>query len=239
MANSLCEMLQPICNVSEQRAIELLEAANGSVERAVDIYFHQKQEEQTSSKSPGTTQRKKRLQPEGSLSEIKESPSTKQARIHSFFQKGSTNETKTLESEPKNKPPETISIDSPARGESEKEDISHDTNKFLTNLASPSVEAKIEHSKVTPKVNFQVSFGRLAQTLQEMADTTKRLIKLAVLSNFIQDFVRHADESNKVYGLTCALNLILGRSGTDKPLDVSHSAVSKAMQVILLSLIHI
>ena len=199
MANSLSEMLQSICNVSEQRANELLEAANGSVERAVDIYFHQKQVEQTSLKSPGTSQRKKRLQPEESLSEVKDSPSTKQARIHSFFQKGPTNESKTLESESKNKSPETISID----------------------------------SKVTPKVNFQVSFGRLAQTLQEMADTTKRLIKLAVLSNFIQDFVRHADESNKVYGLTCALNLILGRCGTDKPLDVSHSAVSKAMQVIL------
>lgn len=85
-----------------------------------------------------------------------------------------------------------------------------------------------------------VSFEKLAQVLQVMAETTKRNAKLAALESFIRSIWdtdlegssyknnNNDDEEEKAKVLTSALGLVLG-GRTVKPIGVSGSAVSKAL----------
>ena len=90
-----------------------------------------------------------------------------------------------------------------------------------------------------------VSFRRLCETLQEMTDTTKRLVKLKALETLIREIVDAKtavdidsnlrainDVSTRANTLSSALELVLGGS-TTTPLNVSGSAVSKALQTSL------
>jgi DNA ligase-1 len=235
--------LQAICNVSEQRGRELLEASNGSLERAVDIFFHQQGQEgdgdvtsQQNSEilsSPTSRTRnngsKKRPTPQKSPSASSEN-SAKQARLSSFFKK---NEPLTP---PKKRPIGSSKIvtidDSPVKPR----DIS--TFAELPKAATmPVLKAKNSPGRTIARPSthpgkVEVSFQRLSKALQEMADTTKRTAKLEVLQKFIEEFVHHSQEAEKAFGLTCALNVVLGKSG-DEPLGVSGRTVSSALQDIL------
>ena len=89
------------------------------------------------------------------------------------------------------------------------------------------------------------SFQRLCEALQEMTDTTKRLVKLKALETFIREIIDSKtivdigsnrgeinDVCMRVNALSSALELVLG-GGTSTPLNVSGSAVSKALQTSL------
>jgi DNA ligase-1 len=228
--------------VSEQRGRELLEASNGSLERAVDIFFHQQGQkgdaDVTNQQNPGilsspTSRTRnngstKRPTPQKSPSVSSEN-SAKQARLSSFFNK---NEPLT--------PPKKLPIgsskmitidDSPVKAR----DIS--TIAELPKAATmPVLKAKNSPRRTIARPSahpgkVEVSFQRLSKALQEMADTTKRTAKLEVLQKFIEEF-GHPQEAEKAFGLKCALNVVLGKSG-DEPLGVSGRTVSSALQDIL------
>jgi DNA ligase-1 len=235
--------LQAICNVCEQRGRELLEASNGSLERAVDVFFHQQVKEgdadvtdqQNLERLSSPTNRirnngsQKRPTPHKSPSASSEN-SAKQARLSSFFKK---NEPLTP---PKKLPIASSQIitidDSPVNAR----DFS--TIAELPKAATmPVLKAKTSPGRTIAKPSthpgeVEVSFERLSKALQEMSDTTKRTIKLEVLQKFIEDFVHHSQEAEKAFGLTCALNIVLGKSA-DEPLGVSGRTVSSALQDIL------
>jgi hypothetical protein len=111
------------------------------------------------------------------------------------------------------------------------------TKNKSTVSASGSVASKddnCDQNNYTNPVSF--SFARLAGTLQEMADTTKRLVKLKALETLIREIVSIDadvglnDLPIRAHILASALELVLGGCITSKPLNVSGSAVSKALQ---------
>ena len=100
--------------------------------------------------------------------------------------------------------------------------------------------------------NEPPSFADLASVLQQMADTTKRLVKLDVLSQFLRDLIelkyceedtfrRQSPENGRTNNedisrvMTCALFLVLGRPSSiyHAPLQVSGSTISKGLQTVL------
>ena len=85
-----------------------------------------------------------------------------------------------------------------------------------------------------------LTFQRLCETLQEMSDTTKRLMKLKALETLIREIIDYSEndansatiEEGKTRALSSALGIVLGGI-TAIPLNVSGSAVSKALQTSL------
>jgi DNA ligase-1 len=218
--------LQAICNVSEERANELLEASNGSMERAVEIFFHQKCTEDKKSPRKVPTN-KKRPTPQKPTCKDSNNTRTKQAKLHSFFHRNQSITPKKIASVSQ---PELISIDDSPEQAKRVSNVAKHPN-VLKLPQTTDKKRSIEQKSLQSSIQFkaEVSFERLSSTLQEMADTTKRTIKLDVLKSFILDFVFHAGEMEKAFGLTCALYLVLGKSANE-PLDVSHGACSKAIQ---------
>ncbi len=262
--------LQTICQtITHQRAQELLEAANGNLERAVDIFFHQQQEEEQEqeqhheqadvvviedseilepatlkqSNVPQSTAVKKRS-PKGSLSPSK--TDRKQPRLDTFFNnmsqrkqyQASTDSVRNPKPQPdflednqnKNDPQPRIHIhtsDIPSTTDV----ITIDEENNIDKIPSSTLSIPfVSNPKSTILTN--VSFQRLAETLQQLMDTTKRLVKLAILKDFV-DHIRQQDHlESKSKTLTCGLLLLLGFRG-DQPLDVGGSALSKALQTIL------
>jgi DNA ligase-1 len=103
----------------------------------------------------------------------------------------------------------------------------------------PQPQTQSQTNKQPPEFQEETSFQRLTDTLQQMTDTTKRLVKLAVLETFIRNVIaQHGgddlDETTTKI-LTYSLQLVLGRpsSNDQAPLEVSGSAVSKGLQTIL------
>lgn len=109
-----------------------------------------------------------------------------------------------------------------------------------------------------PPAQAEIPFEILAECLQKLTDTTKRLVKLDALKNFIEHILQHGksgilsqikteegveapsedtqDLNERIKTLTYALRLILGfRSGdsSQAPLEIGGSALSKALQTIL------
>lgn len=251
------ETLQAICEgISENRAKELLDASNGSLERAIDIFFHQKADQEQTVVQPN----KKKRSPttdnrEGKQARLDSSFST-EIRIESCAAEGSVNAKEKIE---------VIAIDDSAGDD----DNSQIEAKLLNESAEKEVKESIvagfkstrkplmdttEHRRTSgsdkksahhfvSKISFsrtetlkpQLTFQRLSEALQQMADTTKRLVKLDVLQKVITEIISNADKPERAIVLTYALRLVLGlRTSTDQaPLDVSGSAVSKALQTIL------
>jgi hypothetical protein len=111
------------------------------------------------------------------------------------------------------------------------------TKNKITVSAGGGVASKddnCDQNNYTNPISF--SFARLADTLQEMADTTKRLVKLKALETLIREIVSIGadvglnDVPARAHILASALELVLGGCTTSKPLNVSGSAVSKALQ---------
>ena len=122
------------------------------------------------------------------------------------------------------------------------------TSKIISIPAGEGIASEDSYRKndnYTANPTSFVSFRRLCETLQEMTDTTKRLEKLKALETLIREIVdsktavnidsnlraKH-DASTRVNALSSALELVLGGS-TSTPLNVSGSAVSKALQTSL------
>jgi DNA ligase-1 len=247
------QQLQAVCpKITRERAVELLEAANGSLEVAFDIYFHQQEKQDSSPPVPSSV----------SASPIKQKKiAPKQANLHSFFQNTKSAAAASYSNQAKldsflhatkvdasaNKDGDFLIIDDdPAPSRSDYNNGGAQNKSTNTSLKRPEVPEqsppikKQRNTKATATAEQkplepEVSFGRLAQALQEMTDTTKRLAKLDVLQTLIRDILKHADETEKAHVLTCALQLVLGRQTTkdQAPLDVSGSAVSKSLQTML------
>lgn len=275
MSNIDC--LQTVCGVSKERANELLEAANGSLERAVDIFFHQKQQGEESAhnniKQSDTLiaqgANKKRKSEISSLTPSKEVELLKKARItldspvlsissgakhgqrcqaklNSFFAKrGERSDDEvcpkkklikhaTLAKRDEDDEVEavecSVSIQPLAFESNWKRELDRSDPK--TNTSKESAELEIKSDEML--VQCEVTFQQLSATLQEMSATTKRNLKLKALEAFIRNVLRdNRAEAPKI--ITCAIELVLGRrSHNDQtPLDVSGSAVSKALQATL------
>jgi ATP-dependent DNA ligase I len=293
-------------NVPAERLYEILDASNGSVERALDVYFHQEQDQShggmkssidgvivpdaapalsSSASSPNLGVTKVDGNMGGKVSTKKRSPrkaasrrtggqsASKQARLDSFFGLGKTigpsqdanlDEHVAADSTPYSskaaRAPETVDMvgESPwaisTRLDPETTDLcprrNNTSTKSLPNdvpLASLWSEpgeigdrALAERSQKQSCPSGVATFQRFSQALQDMADTTKRLVKLSALESFIREVKDDgrespdADNNNQghttvVQILAAALDLVLG-GRTLPPLNVSGSAVSTALQ---------
>jgi len=269
------------------RLIQILEASNGSIEHAIEIYFGQMQqisqpvnEEPKRNISPITASSESRGRPHqtspnktvvyskrnrGKISSPDNSQKgakTKQVRLEAFFGVNSNNNTGLSCSKQKTTEGSTKQLN-----DTTKETISLKTED-LVNTKSPysSRRMKITSEPVAKLVNVDVnskasglkkpnhdransssllSFQRLCETLQKMTDTTKRLVKLKAVETLIREIIdsksntnpssdskEKCDISTKARTISSALELILGGI-TSKPLNVSGSAVSKALQTSL------
>ena len=179
---------------------------------------------------------------------------TKQARLDSFFRVNSNN------------PTSPFSIQKAQGSESQFDKITKGTQKSKSRFSVTStsvldsslknsssskatskpvgdddVESKAGGSKNDNHVGSDstsfLSFQRLCETLQQITDTTKRLIKLKALETFIREIIDSksnigSDVSMRASALSSALELVIGGI-TSTPLNVSGSAVSKALQTSL------
>jgi DNA ligase-1 len=279
--------LQAFCGgITEERAEELLEASNGSLERAIDIFFHQQQQIEASrspDNPPPPLDTKEEAKPANTpTTRPRKKAKKKQAKLDSFFQAdspdkisnpgvpgvddhdvvedGGPSEVINIDESEDDDPAMDLNSAPPGVNALKTEEISIDDgidNVLTTSpvppnailspkrqaFPSPSPPLKKPRSYMASKttgletepITHEVSFLRLSECLQQMADTTKRLVKLDVLQTLIQDTIEHADESETGYVLTCTLQLVLGRRSSidHAPLDVSGSAVSKALQTML------
>jgi ATP-dependent DNA ligase I len=299
-------------DVPTKRLYEILDASNGSVERAIDIYFHQEQDTSRDGLQPPNdddvqvletetaivqsvdsssntvidqtaenrvdkvpTRKRSPQKTSSSRSNGGQSDSSKQARLDSFFGVRKNGGAVLDPSGDAKISSDSISIASTTAGVVSAIDnkVEHSPKKNSKNgtqeatgldiirnhdafteprlcdipLALPSSKTigivdSEQSERRSPKQacsSGTTSFQRFSQTLQDMADTTKRLVKLSALETFIRevkdDGIESAGTNNnlrcvtRAQTLTAALDLILG-GHTLAPLNVSGSAVSKALQ---------
>jgi DNA ligase 1 len=270
------------------RLRQILEASNGSIEHAIEIFFHQQEHRakqdhetthneesfpQTSSptnsalRSNSATSKvaagTKRSQPTLlSIGKGKKSPSKKQARLDSFFAVSGRNALSSKKTDTKNK-----LVDQHNKSDSHQIPLKEDVvelDEVLTiekiskqNAKYPSNSSTSLHTKTDASVtrvlapaatpaaapavkeslescNSTISFERFADMLQQLTDTTKRNSKLDILKTFICEMmeIKGADLLTRTQALTSALELVLG-GNTSQPLNISSSAVSKALQLSL------
>ena len=284
--------------IPASRLSQILEASNGSLEHAIEIYFHQMQHSDESKNNnvhskggcPVTGTSVEDKSSETKITNRKEydndkkrsprrisSPNnnekralSKQARLDAFFRVDSNkgiNSPLSIQNQKDRTIGTTKSSSSLSNSNSEFSieknnrakmnsptsadvfDSSRDT--ILASKTSPSLVAegteynhgcrkKDDHpsADLTPIFFFQ----RLCETLQEMTDTTKRLVKLNSLETLIREIVDSETNTNispcsirnlrRANALTSALELVLG-GNTATPLNVSGSAVCKALQTSL------
>lgn len=273
--------------IPKARLSQILEASNGSLEHAVDIYFNQMQQlPQCSKRNPKGKYPQKETLFENESSETtvdrrhEESnnardlkiPSAspdinrkiamnKQARLDSFFRVDSDGAPSfplpiqkskgpkrrfDLKTKGGKKPKINASM---TRGIIDLSSRNAPTSKAISkpasnNLASKEVDVKNENPACENPVSF-LSFQRLCETLQQMSDTTKRLVKIEALQTLIREIIdfkaivdiniaprENCNVSMRASTLSAALELVLG-GVTSRPLNVSGSAVSKALQTSL------
>jgi len=241
-------------HVRKDRLVDILEASDGSLEHAISIYFDQKNQqkedvqhvksnitntaEDGSIKNKSESSKKRKPHIEGKVT-------TKQSRLDTFFRVNTSTNIGSSSSFPARN---TSQIDREEVGavNDDVERCRPDSNLPIKNNISVSaidaIIAPIDENNTNP-VSF-VSFARLADTLQEMTDTTKRLVKLKALETLIGEIINTKntvtidtdrgvnDVSTRAHTLASALELVLGGC-TLIPLNVSGSAVSKALQTSL------
>lgn len=256
--NRAAASLRAICGeISDLRIQELLEAANNSLERAVDIFFHQQQEQQHQDEKKSKEHQQRAREGEESANHKKRSSTTpqsspaKQARLDSFF--GNKSAKAELGTKRKVLPRESLDEVIAIDDDEVENDVTTvwDTkcgaleSKAVIDPASilslPLQSKQNDAAKITANITTPtdapcnaISFQYLSETLQQLADTTKRLLKLDILESFIREVIQHSELTEQALVLTYSLHLILGRRSSDQtPLDVSGGAVSKALQTIL------
>ena len=286
--------------ISTARLTQILEASNGSLEHAIEIYFSQMQQQSQGTnmnstvitsvendssesiidrqhessnnsrvfgyRSPSDSKDKndrKRDQRNISITDDrKKETKTKQARLEAFFRVNDSNNGPNTPSSIK------IKVGSKSPLDGSKKEANNLATKESTNTGIPYFSPR---KTCTPKTisepicvdtEFKDSglkndrqtdaestssfpFQRLCETLQEMTDTTKRLVKLNALETLIREIIdsktlvdmrsspkEKMNVSTRACVLSAALELVLGGI-TSKPLNVSGSAVSKALQTCL------
>ena len=221
-------LVQTVCECSLERAIELLEAG-GSVERAVDIYFSQQQQEQ------GEDERRS----EGTrnvvqiLDNMVEESSAMLFNTDVIAGKSIPTDSPQKESTPLQSPRREGSLSPLPITRSQNDD------------RKPPSTARFHSTNKKPRIDFcqydsdeRLQYVRLAEAFAVMAATTKRLAKLDALQQVLRGIidavggVGHGDELSRQKDgriLQYAMELILGNTLT---LQVSGSAVSKAVMSV-------
>jgi hypothetical protein len=181
---------------------------------------------------------------------------TKQAKLDSFFRVNSNNS-----------PSSPFSIQKAEGSKSQFEKIAKGTKNSKTKASTTAsfLDSSLRNSSTSKTTTFSkpvgdddvesnagglkndnhigadptsfLSFQRLCETLQEITDTTKRLVKLKALETLIREIIDSktnigSDVSMRASALSSALELVIGGI-TSTPLNVSGSAVSKALQTSL------
>lgn len=222
--------LKVICNISEQRGKELLEATNGSLERAVDLHLYQVAEAKPpvnptrnndvalSASEIDTDKIKKRLKTNVSTTDSRKKR-LKEESLQSFF--GSA----------RGKPSPTAHVSSSQIGEgcTSSDNGAIECASKKCESSTPPTKTKSEATHCPHEASPDMSFGHLANTLQMMRDTTKRTVKLKALKDFISECVQASDVASAVPSLTIALSIVLGNAVADS-LGVSGRTVSSALQ---------
>mmetsp|Transcript_12507 Transcript_12507/g.29840 ORF Transcript_12507/g.29840 Transcript_12507/m.29840 type:complete len:836 (-) Transcript_12507:1583-4090(-) len=223
--------LQAICNTSEQRGKELLEATNGSLERAIDLHFHQARDEKQwlnptrqrevarPTNESDTDKMKKRLKPNVASAD---SPKKrlKEGSLHSFFLSARDKPSPTAHTS-------SIKAISDDCNSSEKRSTESSPKKGAASISPTKKESEVIHCP--DEASLEMSFEHLANTLQTMCDTTKRTEKLKALKDFISDYAQDSDVARAVFSLTVALSIVLGNA-VEESLGVSGRTVSSALQ---------
>lgn len=195
------------CGVNRERAVELLEAGSGSVERAVEIHF------QGSHVQHSGVKRKQ--------SSAKTHSPSKQATLVSFF--GRKNDG------------EGIKSDAATRVEPKKVDARKQPDEGRPPPQAKK-KAAVSSRKAADTVvtDSRLQYGALANAFADMVATTKRLAKLDALQTVLTGIVTalggiddSRDRTKDGEVLCQALELILGAGNIT--LQVSGSAVSKAV----------
>jgi DNA ligase-1 len=256
-------------HIPESRLVELLEASNGRLEQAVDIYFHQQssvlQSKDQQQRATSTSKRAATIAAASSGTKLG-SPK-KQAQLDSFFSlKRKSISSSTVSSAKKHSKFESPEAASPLPSEQHQHSQNHVDDDSKVDEGSPrhpldqNKEKKQETAAAsTDAINIPctnrkeddnedtswsslVSFQRMAEVLQQMADTTKRTVKLNALKSFIRSIMglentnmtKDALIAYKTKILVASLDLVLGgRTTTVSPLNVSESAISKAVTTTL------
>ena len=266
-------------DIPTARLAQVLEASNGSLEHAIEIYFGQMPQqpseppsaipERRSSPTKATpavdespsksstshqkiaqydttatsnTSKKRNQRPLSSPDTSEKRAGAKQARLDAFFRKPSQSPSKATKASAKERiepkslitkiPADIVVLDSPPKN----------TKALKTNPKTNAVKSKGGSAKQDRQTNVDpasfLTFQRLCEALQELSDTTKRLVKLKSLETLIREIIDHSFESLptgtsgvsvRARALSAALELVLGGI-TASPLNVSGSAVSKALQ---------
>ena len=218
---SSVRFVQDACGVSRKRALELLEAGGGSVERATDIHLLPPPPPAAASPaaSPASTSTSvaKRKQPP---------PPSKQATLASFLETKNNGDYST-----KMAPPTTTVVTKRKKP----------TNDDICSRASPPKTKRAAACQTTKEVivtDPRLHYGALANAFADMVATTKRLVKIDALQTVLTGIVTALggidDTRDRMQDGTVqcrALELILGAGNATK-LQVSGSAVSKAVMAV-------
>jgi hypothetical protein len=259
-------------DVPQERLQQVLLASNGSVEYALEIFFHQQEQSQPERQNQSSTastdpfplsQDSSSFSNSKSMSacrshilnakRMKRSPESpgkrqnspyKQARLDSFFSAG-RNDSRVQgipDRKETNRYKATLleTHDDKMTGSDipNKKPFPSYTNNLKYNLSSssssPSGDACVEASAERVVMLSNLSFERLAELLQQLAETTKRTVKLHALETFICEIKNSQgiDLARQTQTLTCALELVLG-GRTSQPLQISGSAILIALQTSL------
>jgi DNA ligase 1 len=235
-----------VCQVDEARAIQLLEATNGSVDRAIELHFHQignnnstiPKNEVISSIDPSTVSKKREI---SSTCCNFTTPSTskkisKHKTIDSFWGSSSTsiNNEHTLFDD--NESACVIDCLSSTHKENEKNESNKPNNHpFPENQESGTIapinihfssdkQCK-EHQACSPDHSYreQYPFAKVSRTLNTVADTSKRTIKFNTLKDLFLDIIQflggihnHSSRVEEALVLAYTFDLILGKISTAK-----------------------
>jgi ATP-dependent DNA ligase I len=265
-------------DVSQKRLQQILGASNGSVEHAIEIFFHQHEQPQCQHQSStastndlslpqatstfancksnhvdqnhdSTIERTKRSPQSMSTPGKRLQSPSKQARLDSYFSVCSNYSI--------SKPVSVTEIperksQNGSESRQHKPDLEMTGTDYTNTKPSPCYSNVLKQklssafSSGVPgvvtsaeRVGFQsnvaiFTFQRFVELLQQLADTTKRTVKLNALESFIHEIkdTEGVDLSTQAHTLTSAIELVLG-GRTSQPLHVSGSAVSYALQISL------
>lgn len=238
-ADAVCT-IEAICNVSSLRASELLEAANGSVERAVEIHLNQQKDKQNAVYSvaakPGDDSNQQKNSPAASSSPRKSA----QRQLDTFFPqklKRARTKNKAANNFEENDTPFSLTDDRKVAAQEKDSSLS-------PKPLSEAKRAPQQQQQQSLSVDASPPYSLLVKALVDITSTTKRTIKLDVLKNLLKEIIQsiggiHRETTRKedAQVLTCSLDLLLGRlssstDGSSIVLQVSGSAVSSAVQIV-------
>jgi DNA ligase 1 len=232
--------LQGICEISKDRAIELMAAASGSLERAVDIYFQQSQQQKH---APVTIRNSKNNHvitvddDDGNIIStstnlLSKSSPAKRARKTSAVSNPLSRKQGTLHAflgVPKAETPSKRSQASSADPSSPQPLNGHTNQTLLSPINDPPTRTESSTPAATiqkagkvaspsKQVDERLSYATLAKAFTEIVDTTKRNAKLNILKTIIMGVIEAlggihdcVDRQDDARMLTCALELVLGR----------------------------